>query len=40
VSRAPAEHFVVVDFTGWRHFELIEPVAERHANYAWPYGDP
>jgi len=34
------EHFVVVDFTGWRHFELIEPVAERHANYAWPYGDP
>ncbi|NOS68611.1 MAG: hypothetical protein HOP33_01595, partial [Verrucomicrobia bacterium] len=33
------EHFVVVDFTGWRYFELIEPVGERHANYSWPYGD-
>ena len=33
------EHFVVVDFNGWRYFELIEPVGERHANYSWPYGD-
>ncbi len=32
------EHYVIVDFTGWRYFELIEPEGERHANYAWPYG--
>ncbi|MBI4324281.1 MAG: hypothetical protein HY674_03370 [Chloroflexi bacterium] len=32
------EHYVVVDFAGWRYFELIEPEGERHANYAWPYG--
>jgi hypothetical protein len=39
VVAGTGEHFVVVDFTGWRYFELIEPVGERHANYVWPYGD-
>ena len=34
------EHYVVVDFTGWRYFELIEPEGERYADYAWPYGNP
>jgi len=34
------EHYVVVDFTGWRYFELIEPEGERYANYGWPYGGP
>lgn len=33
------EHYVVVDFTGWRYFELIEPEGERYENYAWPYGN-
>jgi hypothetical protein len=33
------EHYVTVDFTGWRYFELIEPDADRYADYAWPYGD-
>lgn len=32
------EHYVIVDFTGWRYFELIEPEGERYANYSWPYG--
>jgi hypothetical protein len=32
------EHYVVVDFVGWRYFELIEPEGERHADYVWPYG--
>ena len=32
------EHYVVVDFTGWRYFELVEPEGERYADYAWPYG--
>ncbi len=32
------EHYVVVDFTGWRYFELVESEGERHADYVWPYG--
>ncbi len=39
VVAGTGEHFVLVDFTGWRYFELIEPAGERHANYSWPYGD-
>jgi len=34
------EHYVPIDFTGWRYFELIEPEGERYAQYTWPYGDP
>jgi len=34
------EHYVVVDFKGWRYFELIEPEGERYAEYSWPYGSP
>jgi hypothetical protein len=34
------DHYVTVDFTGWRYFELIEPEGERYAEYSWPYGDP
>ncbi len=33
------EHYVIVDFTGWRYFELIETEGGRYADYAWPYGD-
>jgi hypothetical protein len=33
------EHYVVVDFQGWRYFELIEPEGQRYTEYAWPYGD-
>jgi len=34
------EHYVDVDFTGWRYVELLirERDAERHADYQWPYG--
>ena len=31
------EHYIIVNFTGWRHFELIEPDAERFTDYVWPY---
>lgn len=34
------EHYVVVDFEGWRYFELIEPEGERYERYSWPYGNP
>ena len=39
ISLAIGEHYVPVDFTGWRYFELIEPEGERFAHYTWPYGD-
>jgi len=34
------EHYVDVDFSGWRYFELHlrERDAERFADYTWPYG--
>ena len=32
------DHYVVVDFTGWRYFELIEPEAGEFEKYSWPYG--
>jgi len=32
------EHYLVVDFTGWRYFTLVEPEGERYEDYAWPYG--
>ena len=32
------DHYIIVDFTGWRYFELIEPEGERYASYSWPYG--
>jgi len=38
ISHGIGEHYVVVDFTGWRYFELIEPEGERYAQYSWPYG--
>ncbi len=33
-----ADHYVPIDFTGWRYFELIEPEGDRWASYQWPYG--
>ena len=33
------EHYVIVDFVGWRYFELIEPEGQRYADYLWPYGN-
>jgi len=38
ISGGIGEHYVVVDFTGWRYFELIEPEGERYIQYSWPYG--
>ena len=38
ISPGIGEHYVMVDFTGWRYFELIEPEGERYADYSWPYG--
>ncbi len=34
------EHYIIIDFTGWRYFELVEPESRRWALYKWPYGDP
>ena len=37
ISGAVGEHYVIVDFEGWRYFELIEHDSDRYADYAWPY---
>ena len=36
------EHYVKVDFRGWRYFELLlrERDAEQYADYTWPYANP
>jgi len=33
------ERYVVVDFQGWKYFELVEMESERYARYHWPYGN-
>ena len=38
VSTGIGEHYVIVDFEGWRYVELIEPEGRRYADYVWPYG--
>lgn len=35
---AIADHYVMVDFNGWRYFELIETESTRHSDYNWPEG--
>ena len=37
ISGAVGEHYVVVDFVGWRYIELIEHDSDRYADYEWPY---
>ncbi len=32
-----ADHYVVLDFTGWRYVELVEPESARLEDYGWPY---
>ena len=40
ITEAMAEHYIIVDFKGWRYFELIEPEGERFEDYLWPYNRP
>lgn len=35
---AHQDHYLLVDFTGWRYVELVEPETERFEDYSWPYG--
>ncbi len=40
ISNAICDHFVPVDFKGWRYFEFVEPDSDRLADYGWPYSSP
>lgn len=31
-----ADHYITIDFEGWRYFELIEPEVERIFDFRWP----
>ncbi len=33
------ERYILVDFTGWKYFELLEMESDRYAQYRWPYGN-
>ncbi len=37
IYQALSEHYVDIDFTGWRYFELIEPEGKRYSDYQWGY---
>lgn len=37
VGLAYQDHYITVDFTGWRYFELVEAEGRRIAEYEWPY---
>ena len=37
VALGAGEHYVVVDFEGWRYFELVEFEGRRCGDYTWPY---
>ncbi|MFO1514174.1 MAG: hypothetical protein U1F83_14880 [Verrucomicrobiota bacterium] len=37
ISVGLSEHYAVIDFTGWRYFEFVEPESERLLDYGWPY---
>jgi hypothetical protein len=32
------DHYVPIDFHGWRYIRLLEPESERFEQLAWPYG--
>ncbi len=38
VSHGLRDHYIVVDFTGWRYFEMLEPESDRCDRWAWPHG--
>jgi hypothetical protein len=40
VTPGLADHYVVLDFTGWRYIEMVEPESERLDRYTWPYSIP
>ena len=37
LSGGLSEHYAVIDFTGWRYFEFVEPESDRLMAYGWPY---
>jgi len=37
LSGGLSEHYTVIDFTGWRYFEFVEPESDRLMDYGWPY---
>jgi hypothetical protein len=38
-SGARGDHFVKIDFKGWKYFELVEIESSEFSNYIWPNSD-
>ena len=37
INSAFADHYIPIDFTGWRYCLLVEPESDRIGQYGWPY---
>ncbi|MBI5095081.1 MAG: hypothetical protein HZB26_21930 [Candidatus Hydrogenedentes bacterium] len=37
INGAISDHYITVDFTGWRYFVLVEPESDRIGRFGWPY---
>jgi hypothetical protein len=40
LSHGIADHYLHLDFAGWRYVTLVEPEGEHWAEHEWPYGNP
>ena len=38
ISGGIGDHYITLDFNGWRYFELLEHEGDRISHYGWPYG--
>lgn len=36
---ARGDRYIIIDFTGWKYFDLLELESERFTNYQWPVSD-
>lgn len=36
---ARGDHFITIDFTGWKYFELLEIESSAYSDYKWPAGE-
>ena len=40
VAGGYSEHYIPIDFEGWRYVELVEPESDRIVEWRWPYMQP
>ena len=38
IYRGSGDHYITLDFTGWRYFQSADPDSDKIDDYKWPYG--